>query len=273
MTDENVFEGGITAEAGKVYPYTEITGKLDAVIYKTCADFNKAFPNLKKIGGGLDLSSLTSLDKGVKLPQSIGEGLDLRSLTSLDKGVKLPQSIGGDLDLRSLNDAPKIKPNDSEARNAARTRCRSMLLSSFAAAGFSFADGILARIVSQRGPVSRVIVCGKTEISYIVADELGNYAHGDTLDEARADLMVKRVSKDLTQFKSWTPDKVVSKSDAILAYRSITGACAKGTRLWLERRQTPESLTVYTIIELTRGAYGANVFEKFFEKSAMGAIK
>src|SRR3990167_2807834 len=144
-----------------------------------------------------------------------------------------------------------------------------MLLSSFAAAGFSFADGILARIVSTRGPVSRVVICGKTEVSYVVSDDEGNHAHGDTLAEARADLAVKRVSKDLTQFKSWTLDKAVSKSDAILAYRSITGACAKGTRLWLEQHKTPDSLTVKAIIELTAGAYGADTFKSFFESEAV----
>lgn len=57
---------------------------------------------------------------------------------------------------------------------------------------------------------------------------------------------------------------MVSKSDAIMAYRSITGACAKGTRHWLEQRQTPEEITVSGIIDLTAGAYGADAFKKFF---------
>ena len=82
-----------------------------------------------------------------------------------------------------------------------------------------------------------VIICGKTKITYVVKDDEGNYSHGDTPDEARADLMVKRTSKDLTQFKAWKLDKVVSKADAILAYRSITGACSAGVRHWLVLRQ------------------------------------
>ena len=143
--------------------------------------------------------------------------------------------------------------------------CSAVLLSSFAAAGFSFADGILARIVSSRGPVSRVVICGQTKVSYVVSDDDGNYAHGDTLDEARADLMVKRTSRDLTQFEAWTLDRVVSKSEAIFAYRSITGACSKGTRLWLEQHQTPDKITVGGIIEITKGAYGASAFADFFK--------
>ena len=169
---------------------------------------------------------------------------------------------------------PKLTSNGGhisapKGASLTRQRCRAMLLSSFAAAGFSFADGILARIVSQRGAVQKVVICGKTKISYVLADGEGNYAHGDTLDEARADLMVKRTSKDLTQFKAWTLERVVSKADAIFAYRSITGACSKGVRLWLEQRQTPESITVAGVIELTKGAYGAEKFWQFFTAAAI----
>ena len=220
----NIFKGDLTVRAREIYEYTEITGSLNADIYKNWGDFRTAFPKIGKIGGDLYLSSLTK--------------------------------------------SPKIKTNDAGARTAAVSNCRAMLLSSFAAADFSFADGILARIVAQRGNISRVIICGKTEVSYVITDGEGNHAHGSTLDEARADLMVKRTSGDLTQFKSWTLDKVVSRSDAILAYRSITGACAHGTRVWLEQRQTPDSLTVYTIIKLTRGAYGAAKFAEFFSEPA-----
>ena len=46
---------------------------------------------------------------------------------------------------------------------------------------------------------------------------------------------------------------------------TITGACAQGTRLWLEQRQTPEKITVAGIIELTKGAYGAETFAGFFK--------
>ena len=230
MTKVNVFQGDLTVEVGKVYPYTKITGSLDIRA-------DAKLPVLTSVGGYLYISA------DAKLP--------------------VLTSVGGYLYIRA--DAKLSMPADAKKNDpTAASRCRSMLLSSFAAAGFSFADGILARIVSQRGPVSRVIICGKTEVSYVVSDDEGNNAHGDTLAEARADLMVKRTSKDLTQFKKWTLAKVVSKEDAIFAYRSITGACAKGTGLWLKQHKTPESLSVGKIVTLTQGAYGADAFAKFF---------
>ena len=154
----------------------------------------------------------------------------------------------------------QIKTNDTEAAN----KCRAMLLSSFAAAGFSFADGILARIVSQRGPVSRVVICGKTEISFLVTDGEA-FSHGKTLAAARDGLLYKIGSRDTSEFKKWTMESVVTKRDAIRAYRTITGACEGGVRAWLEKQgETPEKIAVKEIIVLTAGAYGAEAFKGFF---------
>ena len=167
-------------------------------------------------------------------------------------------SVGGSLD--ASGDYSHVKSNDGSASQ----KCLSMLLASFAAAGFSFVDGILARIISRRGPVSRIVVCGKTEITYIVTDGEFN-SHGKTLKEARDGLIYKIGNRDTSEFKSWTMDKVVSKRDAIRAYRVITGACEAGVRGWMSQHATPETITVQGIVKITGGAYGAETFKKFFE--------
>ena len=155
----------------------------------------------------------------------------------------------------------QIKTNDTEAAN----KCRAMLLSSFAAAGFSFADGILARIVSQRGPVTRVVICGRTEVSFLVTDGEA-WSHGKTLAEARDGLLYKIGSRDTSEFKKWTMESVVTKRDAIRAYRTITGACESGVRNWMEKQgNTPDTITVSGIVAMTVGAYGAETFKGFFK--------
>ena len=57
--------------------------------------------------GNIDLSSLTSLDPNVKLPDEIGGHLWLYNLTVLDPNVKLPDKIGGSLLLDRLNAVDK----------------------------------------------------------------------------------------------------------------------------------------------------------------------
>jgi predicted acyltransferase (DUF342 family) len=225
------------------YLYINANAKLDA-------------PALTSVGGDLYINANAKLDALT----SVGGYLSIYANAKLDALT----SVGGDLSIyaNAKLDAPAhMKKNDPEAP----ARCRALLLSDFSAAGFSFADGILARIVSQRGPVSRVVVCGQTEVSYLVTDGEA-FSHGKTLAEARDGLLFKIGKRDPSEFKAWTLDKVVSKRDAIRAYRVITGACEGGVRAWMEQRETPESITVRDIIKLTQGAYGADAFRGFFEK-------
>ena len=166
-------------------------------------------------------------------------------------------SVGGYIGARG--DKSGITENDP----AAKPRCDELLTKSFAAAGFSFADGVLARVVSMRGRVLRVVICGKTKTSYLVTDGAA-WSHGETLAAARDSLLYKIGSRDTTEFKSWSLDQVVAKKDAIRAYRTITGACEAGVRGWLEQRPTPAKISVRDIIKLTRGAFGHDVFREFF---------
>ena len=253
---EGTFSGDITAKPGDVYPYVEVNGNVFAA---DVADFKKTFPNLVKVGGDLYLRALTSIPKGFN--PTVGGYLDLSSLTSIPKGFN--PTVGGYLDLRALTSIPKGLGKNIEALN----KCRSLLLSSFAAAGFSFADGILARIVSKRGPVMRVVICGKTEVSYLVTDGEA-WSHGKTLAKARESLIYKIGSRDTSEYKAWTLDRKVTKAEAIKAYRIITGACEGGVMAWLEKRATPETTTVEGVIDLTEGAYGAEAFKKFFSAPA-----
>jgi hypothetical protein len=242
MQNEKVFEGDLTAQSGVVYPYVKVTGS----IYAIGADTKTAFPKLTSVGGSIDASGADTKTAFPKLT-----------------------SVGGSIDARGADvDYPHAKQEDSQAYQ----RCRSLLLSAFAAAGYSFADGILARIVSQRGPVTRVIICGKTEVSYLVTDGEA-YSHGKTLAEARDGLLYKVGKRDKSEFKGWTLDRTVTKGDAIRAYRVITGACEGGVRAWMGQRQTPEKITVQGIIDLTHGAYGADAFREFFagKVAAVGA--
>jgi len=193
---------------------------------------------------------------------SVGGDIDASGADTKTAFPKLT-SVGGHI-YASGADTNLSKPKQTDAANDAPQRCRSMLLSAFAAAGFSFADGILARIISKRGPVTKVVICGKTNISYLVTDGEA-FSHGKTIAEARDGLMFKIGKRDTSEFKAWTLDREVSKRDAIRAYRMITGACEGGVRSWMEQRETPETTTVGGVIGLTQGAYGADAFKEFFQ--------
>jgi hypothetical protein len=124
-------------------------------------------------------------------------------------------------------------------------------------------DNILSKVIKRKGNILKVINHFDTEESYIV-EQNGHYSHGKTLDEARESLVYKLSKRDLTEFKSLTLDSILTKEESIRMYMSVTGACAFGTRQFIESRDIKEEYTIKEIIELTQGQYGNQKLKEFF---------
>ena len=110
---------------------------------------------------------------------------------------------------------------------------------------------------------------GSNKDQYLVTDGNGKWAHGDTVKEAKGDLIYKISNRDKSKYEGWTTRTEVSFEEAIDAYRVITGACAAGTKGFVERmnpEQRKDRYTVAELIEITRGQYGHEAFKAFFEK-------
>lgn len=129
------------------------------------------------------------------------------------------------------------------------------------------ADYILSEIVSQKGNVYKVINYGESEQSYLVKED-DRYAHGKTLKEARDSLVYKLADRDKSKYEHLTLDSILTKEEAITCYMAITGACASGTRYFVEQNQDKikSKYTVAEIIELTKEQFGNEGFIKFFTK-------
>lgn len=182
-----------------------------------------------------------------------------------DKDTAFPnlKTIGGDADFQGwTGSAENIKINTGEI---AKTICRDSQKAAFAALGLVLVDGILAKLVSNRGSVSRVVIMGQAKQSYIVERD-GKTAHGATLAEARADLLMKIGNRDTTPYRAWTEKTKVCLEDMIVAYRTITGACRKGCSHFLAGKNYPAKVSVEFIISETAGKYGHETFKAFFTK-------
>ena len=130
-------------------------------------------------------------------------------------------------------------------------------------------DGIFSVVDSHKGNVWHVHQIGSNKKSFIVSDGERHYAHGDTLQEARADLIYKINDRDTTVYKQMSLDDELTFEEAIVAYRTITGACSAGTRDYIENRlpkPRKEKYTIREIIELTRGEYKSETFRRFFSE-------
>ena len=106
-------------------------------------------------------------------------------------------------------------------------------------------------------------------IYYVVTDGNGHWAHGDTLEDAKEDLIFKISKRDKSEYESLTLDSELPYNEAIDCYRVITGACKTGTRDYIEHRlpnPRKEKYTIGEMIELTKDEYGGRTFREFFEK-------
>ena len=129
------------------------------------------------------------------------------------------------------------------------------------------ADGILSKIVEQKGNVYHIQMDGNKEITYLITDGEGRWSHGATLEDAKDDLLFKITDRNKSDYEGLTLDSELSFQDAITCYRVITGACAFGTRDFIEHRlgeNKKDKYTIKEIINLTKGEYGNQTFKVFF---------
>ena len=182
--------------------------------------------------------------------RSEGGYLDLSSLTSIPEGFN--PTVGGSLSLRSLTmhaKYTKLKNGDYKKGD------------------YLYCDNMLVHIKRKKKIGIYTFFVGKIKGMNVIFDG-ENYAHCKTIKEGVLDLEFKKAKdRGASQYENLTPESVLTYTDAITAYRIITGACKMGTEHFLNGLvEIKESYTVAEIIELTKGQYGNTTFANFFKK-------
>ena len=183
-------------------------------------------------------------------------------------------TVGGYLDVTCADTKtafPKLKhKNSDKAKQIAWRNLNQSLLKS----GYMLQDGILSKHIASRKLSNGLIVhtgiiVGKTSKSYVIETPDGVYAHGNTVKQAREALLYKlSENRNTTPYRAWTLDTSITKRQAIQSYMAITGACAMGTRHFVETTfggKVPARTTVRKVIEMTAGQYQSDVYRNFFE--------
>ena len=228
-----------------------------------------SLPEGLTVGGFIDLcgTGITSLPEGL----TVGGDLyleDCTGITSLPEGL----TVGGYLYLRGtgITDTSNVtrtlsaeaRKKISDARNRPITWQRDDK-------AYIKVDGMFTEVDSHHGNVYRVHKLNSEKQLYLVTDGDNHWAHGNTLQEARADLIYKINDRDMSMYEGMTLDDTLTFEEAIAAYRTITGACSPGTRDYIANRLPKPHKSKYSIgeiISLTNGEYGSEKFKDFFCK-------
>ena len=126
-----------------------------------------------------------------------------------------------------------------------------------------FTDNIFSRVISNKKGVKKVKT-DNGQILFVVSDDKGNSAHGETIAKAHEDLIYKAVAK----FEGEIPKSTTGKN-WIGIYRGLTGACAIGVKMFVEQvgKSLDDIYTAKEIAALVKGQYGAEKFAENIKKS------
>ena len=229
-----------------------------------------ALPDNLTVGGSLDLENCTGI---TALPDNltVGGSLYLRGtgITALPDNL----TVGDYLDLRGTGITGEVKVNKklSSKAIAAISRVSNMpIFWEWNDRNYIKVDDMFTAIDSHHGNVYRVHKLNSSEQLYLVTDSENHWAHGRTLQEARADLIFKINDRDTSVYRNMSLNDTITYEEAIAAYRTITGACAAGTRDFIENRLPKphkDKYTVQEIIALTEKEYGGKKFSEFFNSN------
>jgi len=211
-----------------------------------------ALPDGLTVGGGLDLSGtkITALPDGLTVGGSLY--LSGTEITALPDGL----TVGGYLYL----DGTKIKTEE-------RKKVKKLNEGDFVPGKYLFADGVITHINRKRRVGRYTYYQGKIPGRSVVTDGV-YYAHCKSLREGIEDLKYKSLDeRDVEQFRGMSMDTELTVEEAMAAYRRITGACRRGTEMFVAGIQNlKKTYTLQECIDLTRGQYGWETFRGFFEQ-------
>ena len=230
-------------------------------------NLNLMYTNIAKlpdnliVGGWLDIR-YTNIDK---LPENLVVG----GYLELDKTkiAKLPENliVGGNI--YGMSNNPTALALSKDAKKKVQ-QVKNFLQWNVGGKTYIKTDNIFSVVDSHKGNVWLTHRIGVNETLYVVTDGEGHYAHGSTLKEAKMDLLYKINDRDTSLYENLSLDNELSFEEAIVMYRTITGACSAGTKDFVENR-LPEPLkekyTIREIIELTDGEYGNENLKEFFK--------
>jgi hypothetical protein len=201
------------------------------------------------VGCSLLMHSVTELVKGFN--PTVGGGLHLDSVKKLIKGFN--PTVGNSLFMDSVTDKDsisftKINGDFIDFKN-----------------GFVKCDGIFMEVDSHKGNVWVGHRVSEKEKIFLVTDGNNKYSHGETLKEAKEDLIFKVDGRRPDDFKHLNKESVLLMSEAVIAYRVITGACGFGVKDYLKNRlpKEKEEFSMAEVIELTKDEYGGKSFSEF----------
>ncbi len=206
--------------------------------------------------------SATDKDGGLHVVSMIEDGYVSASNNPKLTSLSLPKHTTGDV---YASNNPKLSKWLNE--NYGNTPYK-IYFSGVLKSGVAMFDNIETKVLSKR-VVGGLTVYETTsdDLKYVVFDGT-NYSHGETIRDAKNDLMYKIGNRDTTKYNHWKKSSGKIKiKELVQGYRVITGACEAGVKQFLSSlKDVKQSYTLKEVLSMTTGHYGNEALKNFLTK-------
>ena len=214
-----------------------------------------------------------TLEKAKALMDQNNGGLDLRGteITALPENL----TVGGWLDL-SHSEITELPDNltvggnlDLSYTGITNPTVKKLCQGDYVPGKYLYTDGIMTHIKKKKKIGEYTLFVGKIPGHNVVFDGK-NYAHCRNFRDGVGDLLFKSAAdRGADQYRGVSLDDSFTVEELKTMYRVITGACKAGTEFFVNSlKDLKDEYTVREAIEMTKGQYGAERFQAFFEGGA-----
>ena len=230
-----------------------------------------ALPDNLTVGGGLDLrgTGITELPDNL----TVGGSLYLRDtkITALPDNL----TVGGNLylsgtEITALPDNLTVGGNlYLKGTKITNPTVKKLCQGDYVPGKYLYADGILTHVKKKKKIGEYTLFIGKIPNRNVIFDGK-HYAHCRNFRDGVGDLLFKSAAdRGADQYRGISLDDSFTVEELKTMYRVITGACKAGTEFFVNSlKDLKDEYTGREAIEMTKGQYGAERFQAFFERAA-----
>ena len=232
-----------------------------------------SLPGNFTIGGSLYLkgTAITSLPGNL----TVGRSLYLKgsAVTSLPDNL----TVGGSLHLKgsAITSLPYhltvggfLHTKDTSITDTSKVNLNTGNFFEWRNCEYIKVDETFSKAIYHKGNVYKVYFIGAEKEGYVVTDGSGQWSYGLTIEDAKEVLTYNINNSYKARYEPLTLDSELKFEEAIVCYRTITGACYAGSNLFIANNPDAkkDKYTIREMIKITEGQYHSELFKRFFEK-------
>ncbi len=127
---------------------------------------------------------------------------------------------------------------------------------------YVYSDGILFWYDSIKIIDRYKVYIGYNKLLVSLNDKV--FAHANSIRQGISDILFKTSDRDKSKYKDLSLETMFNIEEAIVMYRTITGACSGGVESFISNKTFNPTISIQEISDMLNDEFGAKEFKDFF---------